>query len=261
MNFFKKTFLLTTLLVAGTAGAFAADAPATPHQQFIAQLTLLRENKLAPAAALADTGVPFRQRAAIAYLLESKNPATGAMLEKFLPTAGGQTAVEVMGALAEIKQTSALPAIRAKLENDADSGVKTEALICLGLMGAPEDVALLLGYFGKDGCKTAAEQSLYCISGVGTADAFSKIIGDAKNDAAKRKALITIATRRPLRQTLPALAENLTDADEAIRNESLKAITRLATDENFDMLSKAAEKVSDKAFRKRVDAAIKKLKK
>jgi hypothetical protein len=70
---------------------------------------------------------------------------------------------------------------------------------------------------------------------------------------------MSIATRRPLRQVVPALIKNLSDADESIRNESLKSISRLAVSRDVDALKKARAQISDKAFGERVDAAIQKL--
>ncbi len=260
MHFFKKTFLFTAFFATAALGASASagnDATAT-HRQRLERLNLLREKKLDPATALADAGNPLTQRAAIAFLRETAPADAAALLEKQLPAAQKQVAVEMMGALAEFKQKSALPAIRAKLKNDPDFGVKAEALICLGLIGEPEDVVLLANYLDDDAHKNSAAQGLFYINGAGTAAAFSKILGDAGEPAAKRKALIGIAVRRPMAQAVPALIANLADPDAVIRNESFKAISRLASKKDLPALEKAKAQMRDKRLATRLGEWIKK---
>ncbi|MDR2981531.1 MAG: HEAT repeat domain-containing protein, partial [Puniceicoccales bacterium] len=160
MNISPRILLLATCLVFGAVPA-SVHAETTTHQQFVEQLQQLRQKKITVSQALADKNNALSQRAAIAYLRQNWNESAGDILEKFLPQAQGQVAVETMGALTEYRRVSALSAIREKLGKDSDYGVKTEALICLGVMGNSGDVATLIEYAKDAQYRASAEQALF----------------------------------------------------------------------------------------------------
>jgi len=213
-----------------------------------------------PESALSFLKMAFEEKSLIILQMAAKlsseveGSAASDYLANLLPDLPGPVQVALIAALAERKGRAGLPAILGQLNNDSEP-VKVAALKALGEVGDIATVPLLIEHATKSEgmLKSAARRSLYTFNNDGLEQALINEYAKANSDSRVGiiKAFVAIETKT----ALPLLFEAAYDKNNKIRQESWKAITQLADQDNLPKLVELFG-VSDKKDRRYAKRAI-----
>ncbi len=185
---------------------------------------------------------------------EAKGEAATVKFAGLLPMLSPETQVGLLNALSARGDKAAAPAVRSLLAQSSPESVKIAAIDALGLLGADQDVALLVPLlFSKVKAEQAAARlSLERLSGHETSAAIAKEMQRAS--AAQRLLLIDVLKNR--RGGAPALLEAAVDADPAVRSAAMSALGEVGASEHVAGMVKGIFKAQPGAERIAAERAI-----
>lgn len=134
--------------------------------------------------------------------------------------------IALLRALSDRGDAAALPAIMALLLQTKDPAVRSEAVLALGVLGAPSEVAVLKrSLTAEEPEKGAARRALTVLRGD---DAAKQILDAAKfGEPALRPTFIDILVARRARTALPDLAGMMVDTDAGVRSAATRALGQM----------------------------------
>jgi len=132
--------------------------------------------------------------------------------------------VDLVRALADRGDAAALPSLTALMAKSEDPAVRTAVIAALGALGGSGEVPVLVKSLGAaDPERSAAQRALVAIRGD---DAVRQIVAAAKSgDAAVRPVLVDVIGERRVRSAMPDLVPLTTDADAAVRQAAMRALS------------------------------------
>ena len=151
--------------------------------------------------------------------------ATTAVAE-LVAKAAAPRQIELVRALADRGDQAALPAMLALLHAAQEPDVRAAAILAVGQLGGPTEVAILrTALAAQDPERTAARQALEQVRG---ADVAKQLVEAARlGEPASKQTIIDILTVRRERGVVADLAGLTPDSDAAVRIAVLKAVAKL----------------------------------
>lgn len=203
---------------------------------------------------LSDKDKEIRALAFEQIRTEAKGEAATVKFAGLLPTQSPEIQVGLLSALSARGDKAAAPAVRSLLAQTSPESVKIAAIDALGLLGADQDVALLIPLlFSKVQAEQAAARlSLERLSGDATSSAIAKEMQSAS--AAQRLLLIDVLKNR--RGGAPALLEAAVDADPAVRTAAMSALGEVGAPEHVAGMVKGIFKAQPGAERIAAERAV-----
>ncbi|NBX29872.1 hypothetical protein EBR04_05385 [bacterium] len=141
--------------------------------------------------------------------------------------------IELVRALADRGDQAALPAVLALLPASQEPDVRVAAILAIGRLGGPTEVAVLRASLaGRDPERAAARQALEQLRGadVGKQLAEAALVGEP----ASKPTIIEILTARRERGAAADLLGLASDPDAAVRLAALKAVAKLGGTDQID---------------------------
>jgi hypothetical protein len=152
-------------------------------------------------------------------------PAT-AQFTSLLPKLAPPRQAEVIAALGDRGDPSALAAIRSLLGSSPDAAVRSACLRALGMLGGAADVpAIVKGLASPDPEGPAARRALVVVGGAGCGAAI--LAAASTGEPVTRAALLEILADRRERSTLPQLVTAAIDGNETVRAAAMRSLGRL----------------------------------
>jgi HEAT repeat protein len=163
--------------------------------------------------------------------------------------------VELVRALADRGDAAAVPAITALLLQAKDASVRAAAVLALGALGSPVEVAVLKrSLAAADPEKAAARRALTVLRGD---DATKQIVEASRyGEPALRPTFIDILADRRARIALPDLAAMTVDADAAVRAAATRALGQMGGPEQVAGMIAGVLKAHSDQERKEAERAL-----
>lgn len=247
---------------ARAASVFARAGEQT-HDPALRHRALAGRLRVDPAGALdalvdaMTDGNPRFARQAAAMVAGVKDADTIAAFADKLPDIAPDAQVALLGSLAARGEPAAAPGIRALVASTDDDNVRSACLQALGVLGAPDDVPLLIqAAAGGGGARASARQALLLLPGGTQANAALGVMAASQDRRLASEALRALAGRQATGQVSSIIAAARSD-DASVRRDALDALGALRVPDTLEpVLDMAVAADSDRERRAAVDAAL-----
>ncbi|MEN6577854.1 MAG: HEAT repeat domain-containing protein [Phycisphaerales bacterium] len=195
------------------------------------------------------------QTGAIAIVREIAGAEVTKALAQELPNLGPATQVQLLSALADRGDATALPAV-IEASSSQDESVRVAALKAVGQIGNASNVPLLAqrAATSKGAEQKAARESLYRLRGPEVDAAILQSLGSAAADV--KVELISAVGERNIGGSVEPLLKAVRDEDRKVRVESLKVLRVVGKPEDMPALVNMAMEVKSDSDRTEAEKTV-----
>ena len=204
-------------------------------------------------AALLKGEDSFTRRGALRLVVMEKSTVLTKAVAGCLGGLSAAQQAEVIGALGERGDDTALGAVTTYLKKD-DKAVREAAIAAVGALGDAGSVHALLGQVADDAVK---DRALAALTSMTAKDVDVALIESLKDDAVRAGAISALAARGTT-QAAPVLLGLTMDKNPAVRQAAWNALPVLASADHMDAMMQAVLITKDAKERSQAEAAIKK---
>jgi HEAT repeat protein len=175
------------------------------------------------------------QTAAIATLKNVADTNVIKMAAEQLPHLAAEQQIQLLAALAECNNRTALPAVLSAAKS-SDETVRIAALNAISTLGDASTVDLLVQTASTAGGQEqkAAQDALYRLRGTDVDEAIAEKLSGA--EAKAKIELVRSCDQRNITASAPLLIKAVKDTNEPVRIEAIKALRNLADESNLQEL-------------------------